>query len=125
MLGMEQISNYSMTKASYSVKDNSSENPLLSNKPDLQPTANLVGTHYKWSNALRLSWVDDFDWNSGFFHGPVPAFPVVDVHFGYDLSGSIHLGLNIANVGNEDHYLVFGGSILPSWALLHLTITGA
>ncbi len=115
----------SAASASYTVKDSPRENLLLPNAPDLQATASVIGSHQAWNGALHLRWVDDFDWSSGFYRGPIPSYTVADLHLAYDLTDSIRLGIDVSNLTDHRHYQVFGGNLLRRRALLHLTFKGS
>ncbi len=114
----------SAASASYTVRDSPPENLLLPNAPRLQATAGVIGSQKDWNGALHLRWVDGFDWSSGFFQGPVSSYALADLHFAYDLTDSVRLGIDISNLTDHRHYQVFGGNLLRRRALVHLTFTG-
>ncbi|MCP4203923.1 MAG: TonB-dependent receptor [bacterium] len=113
----------SAAHSAYRVVDSPPENPLLPNAPELQAAASLIGSPAPWSSALRLRWVEGFDWSSGLFRGPVPSYIVADLHLGLNVGSHLRWGLDVANLTNKRHYEIFGGSLLDRRALAHITYT--
>ncbi len=122
-LAPEWEASLSATHASYEVVASPPENPLLPNAPRLQAAATLVGTNSRWDTSLRLRWVEGFEWSSGLFRGPVPSYLVADAHLGVQIGERLRLGIDVANLGDDRHWELFGGSLLRRRALAHLTYT--
>lgn len=122
-IGRDWQISLSATRASYDVVGSPPENPLLPNAPETQAAATVVGSKNRWSTAFRMRWVDGFEWSAGLFRGPVPAYFVADAHFGMAVGGSLRLGVDVANLGDNRHYELFGGNLLRRRALIHLTYT--
>jgi outer membrane cobalamin receptor len=65
--------------------------------------------------------VEDFEWATGIFNGPVEAYGVMDLSVGGKITSDWTIGLDIANTLDKDHYEVFGGDLLGRRALVSLT----
>jgi outer membrane receptor protein involved in Fe transport len=70
--------------------------------------------------ALHYRRVARFDWSSGIFVGPVPAYGVANLDASYQINDGWQVGLNVSNLANEIHYEVFGGDLLRRRALVWL-----
>lgn len=83
-----------------------------------------VGLNYRNLRGLDLSLnlrhVDDFEWASGIFQGHVPAYTTVNFAGGYKVGSDVRLGVTITNLFDNDHYELFGGSIIGRRALASL-----
>jgi outer membrane receptor protein involved in Fe transport len=98
------------------------ENPIVPNAPSHQVRAGLEYVTDAAQAALRYRWVDAFDWASGIYQGPVPAYSVLDVNGTYTLTPRYGIGVDIANLLDNDHYELFGGDLLGRRALVHVTV---
>lgn len=113
--------------ASYSwfdatVQDQPPDVPLLPNTP---PQQGAMGAQYvspRFDVSVRARFVHGFDWVSGVFAGPVPAYGVVDLQANAPLTGRLTLGVDVANLFDRRHYEMFGGDLLARRALAHLTV---
>jgi outer membrane receptor protein involved in Fe transport len=113
--------NYSWFDASVEV--DSPDTPLQPNTPRHQASAGVVYTHARFDAGGRVRWVDGFEWVSGVFSGPVPSYTVVDAQANVPLTSRLALGLDVANLLDDDHYEMFGGDVLGRRALAHLTVS--
>jgi outer membrane receptor protein involved in Fe transport len=104
------------------VEARSPETPLEPNTPPHQASAGVVYVAPRFDAGGRLRWVHEFDWVSGVFAGPVPSYTVVDVQTNVQLTRQLTLGVDVANLFDNDHYEMFGGDLLGRRALAHLTI---
>lgn len=105
----------------FDIRSDAPENPLASNAPAHQLGIVLEYAGERSDGALEYRWVDEVDWVSGLFAGPVPAYGVVDVAASRQLNRHWRLGLDVANLLDEAHYEVFGGDLLRRRALASLT----
>lgn len=104
------------------VRNQAADIPLLPNTPPHQGAvgAQYVSPHFDVSAHARF--VHSFDWVSGVFAGPVPAYGVVDVQANAPLTHTVTVGINVANALDHHHYEMFGGDLLARRALAHLTV---
>jgi outer membrane receptor protein involved in Fe transport len=105
------------------VEVDSPDTPLQPNTPRHQASAGAVYTHARFDAGGRVRWVDGFEWVSGVFSGPVPSYTVVDAQANVPLTSRLALGLDVANLLDDDHYEMFGGDVLGRRALAHLTVS--
>ena len=103
------------------VEVSSPETPLEPNTPPHQASAGVVYTAPRFDAGGRVRWVHEFDWVSGVFAGPVPSYTVVDAQTNVQLTRQLTLGVDVANLFDNDHYEMFGGDLLGRRALAHLT----
>ena len=95
-----------------------SPNFVSGNAPAHHVTAGATYTTGPVTAGLHVRWSDEFIWNTGLFHGPVPAAAVADVNARYTVRRRTAVMFNIANVFDNEHYEIFGGDILRRRALL-------
>ncbi len=89
-----------------------SEANLVPNAPE---TKYNLGVNYKdarWNGSLNYRWVDDFDWSAGVFVGQVPSYDIIDLILSYNVLESLRFELNASNVTDEEHFEIFGGSLI-------------
>lgn len=92
--------------------------PAISpNAPENKFAASLTYSGKRFLAALRYRWVDDFDWASGVFAGPVPSYDTVNLSGNYRLSEDWEVGVNVNNLFDNVHYEAFGGDLLERRAL--------
>jgi len=94
---------------------------LLPNTPQRRASASVTYVGDRFDATTKVRWVDDFDWASGFFVGPVPAYDVVDLAVNVPLGDHWRLGVDVSNLLDDVHYETFGGSLLERRALAHVT----
>ncbi|MCZ6819393.1 MAG: TonB-dependent receptor [Calditrichaeota bacterium] len=96
----------------YDVEEKARGDLLLPNTP--KHKFNL-GLTYEGGQGIDfgafLRYVDDVDWAAGIFHGPVPAYTVVNVAGGYSFDSSTRIGITVTNLFDNEHYELFGGSV--------------
>lgn len=107
----------------FDVVEDAPENPLVPNAPGNQFATALTYAGAPWDASIRVRWVDDFLWATGIFTGPVESYFVADVGVGRRLSDAWSVGLDVANLLDNDHYEVFGGDLLGRRALVSLTFS--
>ena len=106
-----------------SVEGDSPETPLQPNTPSHQASGGVVYTHPRFDTGARVRWVDGFQWVSGVYAGPVPSYTVVDAQANVPLTARVSLGVDVANLFDNEHYEMFGGDLLRRRALAHLTVS--
>ncbi len=96
---------------------------LLPNSPELKASAGLayVGDKFDWDLSMR--WVDDFRWAVGPFQGNVLSYTTFDLAANYKVNDNVKLGVNIANLFNDQHWESFGGDIIERRALGNIEFT--
>lgn len=99
-------------------------NPLLPNRAEWQAAlgAGWVGERLDAHAGWR--WSDGFDFRSGVFVGPVPAYSVVDLTANWRIGDHWSAGLTVANALDDEHYEMFGGDLLRRRALASVTWSG-
>ena len=101
------------------IKEDAPENPLRPNAPPRQISAAAIHDA-RLSGSLRVRWVEGFDWISGIYVGRIPSYGVADASAAYALSGRTSVGVDVANLFDNDHFEVFGGDLLGRRALAYL-----
>ena len=105
----------------YEVREQAPEDPLVPNAPKHRLTTGLTYSGAALEAGFRLQWVDGFFWRSGLYAGEVPSYTVADLSSAYTIDPRWRVGLDIANVFDNKHFQMFGGSVLGRRALLHVT----
>ncbi|MDQ3211043.1 MAG: TonB-dependent receptor, partial [Acidobacteriota bacterium] len=106
-----------------SIRADSPETPLSPNTPRHQISAGLTYVSPRFDIGARYRWVDAFEWVSGVYTGPVPAYGIVDAQANIPLTVRLKLGVNASNLLDNRHYEMFGGDVLRRRALAHVTVT--
>ncbi len=106
----------------YKVIENKSSQPLLPNTAPHRANISLAYSNPKKYDAeLALQYSDSFKWLAGTYFGKVPAYAVVSLNFGMNITRNLTLGMNIFNLFNTKHYQIFGGTYLPRQATARLS----
>ena len=106
----------------FSISDDPPDIPLLPNTPRHQAAVGAAYVTSQFDAGLRYRWVDGFEWVSGVYAGPVPAYGVADLQMNYPVTARLALGFDVANLLNHAHYEIFGGDLLRRRALAHVTV---
>jgi outer membrane receptor protein involved in Fe transport len=88
--------------------------------PNTAENKGALGVLYhrdRLSASLDWRWADGYDWASGIFSGPVPAYDVVSTAASFAYSERWSFGLNVSNLLDDEHYEIFGGDLLGRRAL--------
>ena len=64
-----------------------------------------------------------FRWANATYIGDVESFTTVDLTGNYAVSKHWKLGLNVANLFDDEHWEAFGGDLLRRRALGHVTFS--
>jgi len=94
---------------------------LLPNSPENKFSLGLGYRRDRFDAAFSLRWVDDFRWGVGPFQGDVESYTTVDLVANYLLTKNWKVGVNVANLLDDDHWESFGGDLLSRRALVSLT----
>ena len=105
----------------YDVARQAAENPLAPNRPEWQTSVSAGWVADRFDATVDWRWSDGFDYRSGIFVGPVPAYSVVDLAANYRIDTRWSVGLTVANALDDEHYEAFGGDLLGRRALVHAT----
>ena len=97
-------------------------NQLLPNTPENKLAAGVSYAIPKWDFAFDLRWVDEFRWSVGPFQGDVEAYTTADVRGNYYFNDRIGVGINVANLFDNEHWESFGGDLLGSRALANVVV---
>jgi outer membrane receptor protein involved in Fe transport len=106
----------------YEVATAAAENPVAPNRADVQTALGVGWVGERLDAHAGWRWSDGFDYLSGIFAGPVPAYSVVDLAATWRFDQHWSAGLTVANALDDEHYETFGGDLLGRRALAHATI---
>ncbi|MDH3283131.1 MAG: TonB-dependent receptor [Acidobacteriota bacterium] len=93
---------------------------LLPNSPENKSSVGVSYTSGDVNGVLSARWVDDFRWVAGPFQGLVESYTTVDLSLNYRFDESWKIGLNVANLLDDDHFEAFGGDLVERRALAHV-----
>ncbi len=96
---------------------------LTPNSPETKFSAGVAWVGDKFDVAVSARWVDDFEWFVGPFQGTVESYTTADINANYRIDESWSVGVNVANVLDDEHWESFGGDILARRALAHIALT--
>ncbi len=99
------------------------EEILLPNSPENKFSVGFSYTRPKWDLGSSLRWSDDFRWAVGPFKGEVESYTTVDLNGNYKINEHFTVGLNIANLFDNEHWESFGGDIISRRALGNVTFS--
>jgi outer membrane receptor protein involved in Fe transport len=105
----------------FSVENDAPDVPLLPNTPRHQGAIGVAQASRLFDVAVRARLVDGFEWVSGIYAGPVPAYGVVDAQANWRMTSRFSVGLDVTNLLDHAHYEMFGGDLLGRRALGHVT----
>jgi outer membrane receptor protein involved in Fe transport len=95
--------------------------PILPNTPKHQASFALSYVAPRLDASIRYRWTDGFDWLSGIYAGPVPAYGLTDVQAAYLITKRVRAGVDASNLFDNEHYEMFGGDLLGRRVLAHVT----
>ncbi|MCX6147540.1 MAG: TonB-dependent receptor [Candidatus Kapabacteria bacterium] len=105
------------------------ENKVATNKilPNSPKNKYNFGVSYEdkhssmpWDISIQARMVEEFKWIAGFYEGIVPAYTVVNLNAGINISHELRLGINIFNLLDNKHYEIFGGTYLQRYSTANL-----
>ncbi len=107
----------------FTVRQELADDPVLPNAPENQASAGLSYIADRWDGSLKVRWVDGFTWSAGVFRGPVPSYEVVNLSANYRVTPAVTVGVDVANLLDDQHWEAFGGDILGRRALGHVSFS--
>lgn len=114
----------SATWYGFDVQQQALGDTLVPNTPRLK---GAVGLSYEGNQGLDLSvnvhGQERFAWRSGVYRGDIPAFEVMDVTAGWQLTPLIRLHATGINVTDKKHFEAFGGAVTGRRILGGVTAT--
>ena len=93
---------------------------LLPNSPEHAFSFGIGYARDRIDAGFDLRWVDDFRWGVGPFQGDVESYATVDLNANYALTDTVKIGVNVANLLDNEHWESFGGDLLGRRALVSL-----
>jgi outer membrane receptor for ferrienterochelin and colicins len=90
---------------------------LVPNTPEDKAALGIQYRGGAFDAGISGRWVDDFRWVVGPFQGDVLSYTTVDLVANYRLSKSFTVGVNVANLLDDNHWESFGGDLLGRRAL--------
>jgi iron complex outermembrane receptor protein len=100
-----------------------SDGVLLPNAPENKASLGLLYNKPRWDASIRGRWVDEFFWANGTYAGTVESFTTFDLSGNYAISDHWKVGLNVANLFEDEHWEAFGGDLLKRRALAHVAFS--
>jgi outer membrane receptor protein involved in Fe transport len=94
---------------------------LLPNSPENKYAGAISYGGQRFDFAASYRWVDAFRWAVGPFQGDVPSYGTADFVANLRVTEAVELGINIANIFDEQHWEAFGGDLLGRRALGSVT----
>jgi outer membrane receptor protein involved in Fe transport len=91
---------------------------LLPNAPSHRLSAAVRFERGPFNTHFSIRWVDAFRWSVGPFQGDVPSYTTADLTAQYEMGKRVIVGLNVANLFDDQHWEAFGGDILRRRALV-------
>ncbi|MCB1035348.1 MAG: TonB-dependent receptor [Acidobacteria bacterium] len=99
------------------------EQLLVPNTPENKLSAGLSYVADRWDIGASARWVDTFRWAVGPFQGDVESYTTVDLNANFTINDHLALGLNVANLLDDEHWESFGGDLLGRRALGNVTFS--
>jgi iron complex outermembrane receptor protein len=117
---------YSFTYSWFDWKNQDPSSPLASmllpNTPENKLATGIAYGNEKWNAGFDVRWVDEFRWAVGPFQGNVEAYTTADIRANYNVNQRFSVGLNVANLFDNDHWEAFGGDLIGSRALVNVAV---
>jgi iron complex outermembrane receptor protein len=115
--------NFSYSWFDFEIRDSAPglDRILLPNSPENKVAFGLGYRNDRWDAGFTFRWVDDFRWGVGPFQGDVESYGTVDLSGNFLLQEHWKVGVNAANLLDNEHWEAFGGDIIGRRVLIHLT----
>lgn len=94
---------------------------LLPNSPENKAAAGVSYVAPRFDASVSYRWVDTFRWVVGPFQGDVKSYGTADVVANFLINDHWKVGLNVANVLDDEHWEAFGGDVISRRALGYVT----
>jgi outer membrane receptor protein involved in Fe transport len=105
----------------FEVESQAAGDQLLPNTPSKKATFGLAyaGPRFDANASLRLT--DGYQWAAGVFQGYVPSSELLTVAAGFRLNNNFRIHATGTNVLDQEHFQLYGGSVLRRRVLAGLT----
>lgn len=90
---------------------------LLPNAPENKYNVGITYRNPSFDLGVKMRIVEGYDWATGVFFGPIPAYEVMNLAANYNVNDQWRLGMNVSNALDDEHYESFGGDLLSRRAL--------
>ena len=109
----------------FEVKEQQKGDILLPNAPKHKFALGATYRNLKDGYEIDLSArnVQPFRWAAGIFQGNIPAYTLVNLSGGYQISRNYRIGVTVSNLLDHDVYQLFGGSVIGRQAIGTITAT--
>jgi iron complex outermembrane receptor protein len=97
-------------------------NQLLPNTPENKVSGGISYATSRWDAGFDARWVDAFRWSVGPFQGDVESYAVADLRGNFNFTERFGVGVNVANVFDNEHWESFGGDLLRRRALVNAIV---
>ncbi len=94
---------------------------LLPNTPENKIAMGISWVGDRADFGISGRWVDDFRWVVGPFQGDVQSYTTLDLSANYRIDENWSIGLNVANLFDDQHFEAFGGDLLERRALANVS----
>jgi outer membrane receptor protein involved in Fe transport len=111
----------SFTGFDFEVESQAAGDQLLPNTPSKKATFGLTYTGSRFDANASIRLVDGYQWSAGVFQGYVPAAELLNLGAGYQVTNSLRLQGSATNLLDQEHFQLYGGSVLRRRVLLGLT----
>jgi len=98
------------------------ENLFSPNASDSKYNFGVSYSGEQFGASLHFKHVTSFDWSSGIFQGAVPDYDLIDLTSFYRFNDYFKVNLMVSNASEEEHFEVFGGSVIGRRMMLGLNI---
>jgi outer membrane receptor protein involved in Fe transport len=111
----------SFTGFDFEVNSQQAGDQLLPNTPSKKATFGLTYTGSRFDANASIRLVDGYQWSAGVFQGYVPAAELLNLGAGFQVTNSLRLQGTATNLLDQEHFQLYGGSVLRRRVLLGLT----
>lgn len=108
----------------FEVKEQQLGDILLPNAPKHKFS---LGVNYKSPAGYEIGLsgrnVQPFHWAAGIFEGDIPAYTLLNISAGYQITKNVRLAATVSNLLDHQAYQIFGGSVIGRQAIGNFTVT--
>ena len=115
--------NFSYSYFDFNLIESRVGDKVEANSPSNSFRGGLSYASSRFNGSLSYRWVEEFEWAAGVFNGTVPQYETVDLTANYYVNDSWSIGLNIANLLDNNHFEAFGGDVLGRRGLANVGFT--
>ncbi len=100
----------------FNVLESGLNQPLYANTSPSKVNLKATYSYEKlFDITAHFAFSQEYDWLAGITLGKVPAYSVVNLNGGVNITEKMKLGFNVTNLLNNHHYEIFGGTYLPRY----------